>query len=49
LEVVVVVLVLYIGGGFGWHGLGLIFATVAADLGWCFFSSSEFGWGCWIV
>ena len=41
---------LYIGGGFGRYGLGLILATAAADLGWfIFFSSSEFGWGCWIV
>ena len=45
----VVVLVLYISGGFGRHGLGLILATTAADLGWVFFSSSEFEWGYWIV
>jgi hypothetical protein len=37
LEVVVVVLVLYIGGGFERHDLGLILATAAADLGWFFF------------
>ncbi len=30
-------LVLYIGGGFGRHGLGLILAAAAADLGWFFF------------
>ena len=40
---VVVVLVLCIGGGFGRHGLGLILATAAANLGCFFFSSSEFG------
>ncbi len=28
---------LYIGGGFGRHGLGLILAAAAADLGWFFF------------
>ncbi len=42
---VVLVLVLYISGGFERHGLGLILAAAAADLAWFFFffSSSEFG------
>ena len=41
---VVLVLVLYISGGFGRHGLGLILEAASADLAWFFFfSSSEFG------
>ena len=40
----VLVLMLYISGGFGRHGLGLILAAAAADLAcFFFFSSSEFG------
>ncbi len=38
-----VVLVLYIGGGFGRHGLGLILATVAADLCWFFLVAVSLG------
>jgi hypothetical protein len=32
--VVVVLVLLYFGGGLGQHSLGLILAAVATDLGW---------------